>query len=330
MNTFGSGLKIIGSGTAIADQSLTNQDLSNIVETSDEWIQSRTGMRQRYICSANENLANLGVKAGQKALAMAELQPEDLDLIILATSTPDDLFGSAAQIQGGLGATRAFAFDVTAACSGFVVGLNVAAQFLRTGVYQRILLVGGDVLSRWVDWSDRTTCVLFGDGAGAVVLQHQAQDNLLAFEMYTDGTSNGCLNLSYQASPQPLTAGKTVAQGTYQPITMNGREVYRFAVAKVPEIIEKVLFKAELTIADLDWVILHQANQRIMDAVGDRLGIPSEKIISNVGEYGNTSAASIPLALDQAVREGKIKEGDLIALAGFGAGLTWAASIVRW
>ncbi len=186
------------------------------------------------------------------------------------------------------------------------------------------------MLSRWVDWSDRTTCVLFGDGAGAVVLQSQPQDNLLAFEMYTDGSGNGCLNLPYQGVAKDLSPGKSVVQGGYQPITMNGREVYRFAVAKVPEVIEKVLFKAQLTTADVDWLILHQANQRIMDAVGDRLGISSEKIISNVGDYGNTSAASIPLALDQAVREGKIKAGDVIVMAGFGAGLTWAASVLRW
>ena len=330
MDTLGNGLKIIGTGAAIADQTLTNQDLSDIVETSDEWIQSRTGMRQRYICSPQESLTSLGIKAGQAALANAGLQPQDLDLIILATSTPDDLFGSAAQIQGGLGATRAFAFDITAACSGFVVGLNTAAQFLRTGVYQRILLVGGDVLSRWVDWTDRTTCVLFGDGAGAVILEAQAVDNLLAFEMYTDGSMNGCLNLAYQGQPQNLTDSKTITQGTYQPIAMNGREVYRFAVAKVPEIIEKVLFKANLTTDQIDWLILHQANQRIMDAVGDRLNIPQEKIISNVKAYGNTSAASIPLALNEAAAAGKFKTGDLLVLAGFGAGVTWAASALRW
>lgn len=330
MDTLGNGLKIIGSGAAIADQTLTNQDLSQIVETSDEWIQSRTGMRQRYVCSPHESLTSLGVRAGQAALEMAGLQPQDLDLIILATSTPDDLFGSAAQIQGGLGACNAFAFDITAACSGFVVGLNTAAQFLRTGVYQRILLIGGDVLSRWVDWTDRTTCVLFGDGAGAVILETQAVDNLLAFEMCTDGSMNGCLNLAYQGYPQDLTESKSIAQGTYQPIAMNGREVYRFAVARVPEIIEKVLFKAELTSADVDWLILHQANQRIMDSVGDRLNIPSEKIISNVSRYGNTSAASIPLALNEAVQAGKFKTGDLLVLAGFGAGVTWAASVLRW
>lgn len=330
METLGNGLKIIGTGAAIADQTLTNQDLSHIVETSDEWIQSRTGMRQRHVCSPTEGLTQLGVRAGQAALEMAGLQPQDIELIILATSTPDDLFGSAAQIQAGLGASNAFAFDITAACSGFVVGLNTAAQFIRTGAYQRILLIGGDVLSRWVDWTDRTTCVLFGDGAGAIVLEARAVDNLLAFEMYTDGTLNGCLNLAYQGEPKPLTASRTIAQGTYHPITMNGREVYRFAVAKVPEIIEKVLFKAQLTPENIDWLILHQANQRIMDAVGDRLNVPHQKIISNLESYGNTSAASIPLALNEAVQAGKVKTGDLIVLAGFGAGVTWAASALRW
>ena len=331
MNSLGIGITIIGSGSATANQILTNDDLSEIVETSDEWIQSRTGMRERHVCSADDSLANLATQAGIKALEMAGLVATDLDLIILATSTPDDLFGTAVKVQSQLGATRAMAFDLTAACSGFIVGLVTASQFIRTGVYRNVLLIGGDILSRWVDWSDRATCVLFGDGAGAVILQgNQDSDRLLGFEMYSDGSLNHSLNLAYQGESKSLTTEKSVGQGTYQPITMNGREVYRFAVAKVPEVIEKVLFKANITTDDIDWLILHQANQRIMDSVSDRLKIPSEKVISNVAKYGNTSAGSIPIALDEAVRAGKIKAGDLVVASGFGAGLTWGATAFRW
>jgi len=331
LNSVGTGITIIGSGSATANQILTNDDLSEIVETSDEWIQSRTGMRERHVCSADDSLANLATQAGMRALEMAGLAATDLDLIILATSTPDDLFGTAVKVQSQLGASRAMAFDLTAACSGFVVGLVTASQFIRTGVYRNVLLIGGDILSRWVDWSDRATCVLFGDGAGAVILQgNEERDRLLGFEMYSDGSLNHCLNLAYQGESKSLTNEKSVGQGTYQPITMNGREVYRFAVAKVPEVIEKVLFKANITTDDIDWLILHQANQRIMDSVSDRLKIPSEKVISNVAKYGNTSAGSIPIALDEAVRAGKIKTGDLVIASGFGAGLTWGATAFRW
>ena len=331
MNSVGIGITIIGSGSATANQILTNDDLSEIVETSDEWIQSRTGMRERHICYADDSLANFATQAGMRALEMAGLAATDLDLIILATSTPDDLFGTAVKVQFQLGATRAMAFDLTAACSGFVVGLVTASQFIRTGVYRNVLLIGGDILSRWVDWSDRATCVLFGDGAGAVILQgNEDSDRLLGFEMYSDGSLNHCLNLAYQGEKKSLTTDKSVGQGTYQPITMNGREVYRFAVAKVPEVIEKVLFKANITTDDIDWLILHQANQRIMDSVSDRLKIPSEKVISNVAKYGNTSAGSIPIALDEAVRAEKIKTGDLVVASGFGAGLTWGATAFRW
>lgn len=302
-----------------------------MVETSDEWIQTRTGMRQRHVCSPDQSLADLAAEAGRQALARAGMAATEVDLIILATSTPDDLFGSAGKVQALLGASQAVAFDLTAACSGFVFGIVTAAQFIRTGAYQTVLLIGGDLLSRWVDWSDRATCVLFGDGAGAVVLQGRPdQDNLLGFEIYTDGNLNHCLNLGYQGQPRSLTREKTITQGNYQPISMNGREVYRFAVARVPEVIEKVLFKAQLDIAAIDWLILHQANQRIMDAVADRLQLPSEKVISNLAQYGNTSAASIPLALDEAVRTGKIQAGHLIVASGFGAGLSWGAVLFRW
>ncbi|MEA5540971.1 beta-ketoacyl-ACP synthase III [Limnoraphis robusta Tam1] len=324
------GIAIIGSGSATPPVSLDNHGLSKIVETSDEWIASRTGIRSRRLADPQTSLCSIATIASKQALAMAQIDPSEIDLILLATSTPDDLFGTASQIQGQLAATQAVAFDLTAACSGFVFGLVTAAQFIRTGVYKTVLLVGGDILSRWVDWSDRSTCVLFGDGAGAVVLQASESDHLLGFELRSDGTQNNCLNLAFQGQPQPLIDGVTVTQGTYQPVTMNGQEVYRFAVKKVPEVIEKALFRANLTVDQIDWLILHQANQRIMDAVAQRLNIPSEKVISNLANYGNTSAASIPIALDEAVRSAKIQPGDVIATSGFGAGLSWGAAIFQW
>jgi 3-oxoacyl-[acyl-carrier-protein] synthase III len=327
----GAGIAIIGSGSAAPAQVLDNNDLAQLVETSDEWIKSRTGIGKRHLANPLNSLGELSVQAAQKAIAMAGITAFDLDLIVLATSTPDDLFGSASKIQGLLGAKKAVAFDLTAACSGFVFGLVTASQFIRTGVYRNVLVIGADVLSRWVDWSDRGTCVLFGDGAGAVVCQAtQEGDRLLGFEMFSDGSQNGSLNLAYQGRSKALNEDIAIASGTYQPITMNGREVYRFAVEKVPEVIEKALYNASLTVEEVDWLILHQANQRIIDAVASRLKIPSHKVISNLAEYGNTSAASIPLALDEAIAQGKIKVGDTIAISGFGAGLTWGAAIFKW
>ncbi len=324
------GIAIIGSGSATPAQSLDNQSLSQMVETSDEWITSRTGIGSRRIADPDLNLSDLATTAGQKALEQAQIEPHQVDLIILATSTSDDLFGSASQIQANLGAPQAVAFDLTAACSGFVFGLVTAAQFIHTGVYQTVLLIGADILSRWVDWSDRRTCVLFGDGAGAVVLKASESNNLLGFELRNDGSQNACLNVAYQAQPQPLIEDIMIAQGSYQAISMNGKEVYRFAITKVPEVIEKALYRAKLKTDEIDWLILHQANQRILDAVAERLNIPTEKVISNLAHYGNTSAASIPLALDEGVRSGKIQSGDLIATSGFGAGLSWGAAIFRW
>jgi 3-oxoacyl-[acyl-carrier-protein] synthase III len=326
----GLGIAITGSGSATPSAALDNEELSKLVETSDEWIASRTGIRQRRLASPTESVTTIATQAALNAIAMAQISPMDLDLIILATSTADDLFGSASQIQHALGAQKAVAFDLTAACSGFVFGLVTAAQFIRTGAYQNVLLIGADVLSRWVDWTDRRTCILFGDGAGAVVLQANEHDRLLGFELRSDGTQNQCLNLAYQPQPKELIDGVTIGQGGFQPITMNGQEVYRFAVRRVPEVIEKALFRADRTVKDVDWLLLHQANQRILDAVGDRLNIPRAKIISNLAKYGNTSAASIPLALDEEVRQGKIQPGDTIVASGFGAGLTWGAAVFQW
>ena len=331
MNNTKVGIAITGCGSAVPKAILSNDNLSQIVETSDEWITDRTGMKNRHITSTTESLSQLSAVAAQKALTMADVAPRDIDLIILATSTPDDLFGSACKIQNLIGAKRAVAFDLTAACSGFIFALITASQFIRTGVHKNVLVIGAEVLSRWIDWSDRTTCVLFGDGAGAMVCQGISKsDRLLAFEMFSDGSQNDSLSLTFKSQSQSLVADITTELGTYQPLTMNGKAVYRFAVDKVPEAISKAMFRANLTAKDIDWLLLHQANQRIIDAVAKRLKIPQSKILSYISEYGNTSAASIPLALDTAVRKGKVKPGDIIAASGFGAGLTWASAIFKW
>ncbi|CDN09634.1 MAG: beta-ketoacyl-ACP synthase 3 [Richelia sp.] len=324
------GIAITGSGSAVPQTFLDNKEIMDLVDTSDEWITTRTGIRQRRLASCDESLTQLASAAAKKAIAMAGITPQDIDLILLATSTPDDLFGSACQIQGEIGATRAVAFDLTAACSGFVFGMVTAAQYIRTEVFRNVLLVGADILSRWVDWQDRRTCVLFGDGAGAVVLQANPSDRLLGFELRSDGTQNGNLNLAYAPQCQELTENFAVSTGNFQNISMNGKEVYKFAVQKVPEIIDKALFRAQLTVEDIDWLLLHQANQRILDAVAQRLKVPENKVISNLASYGNTSAASIPLALDEAVQQGKIQSNHIIAASGFGAGLTWGSVIFRW
>jgi 3-oxoacyl-[acyl-carrier-protein] synthase-3 len=282
------------------------------------------------LVASGGSLQAIAAAAASAAIAAADITPLDVDLIILATSTPDDLFGSASQVQARVGAMRAAAFDLTAACSGFVFALVTAAQYIRAGAYQTVVVIGGDLLSRWTDWTDRRTCVLFGDGAGAVVLQASEVDHLLGFELCSDGSMNECLTLAYHGEERSLLEDTTVQQGTYRPITMNGREVYKFAVKRVPEVIEKALFRAELTSADLDWLVLHQANQRILEAVGERLKVAPERVVSNIARMGNTSAATIPLALDELVREGRLQAGQKIAFSGFGAGLTWGAAIFEW
>ncbi len=325
------GVAFTGSGSAKLETVLTNAQLAEVVDTSDDWIASRTGIRQRHLANATDSVRSLGGEAAREAIAQSGISPTEVDLIILATSTPDDLFGSACQIQQEMGATRAVAFDLTAACSGFVFALVTAAQFIRTGAYKTVVVVGADILSRWTDWSDRRTCVLFGDGAGAVVMQRsESEDRLLSFEMHSDGSLNSCLNAAYAPESVPLTAEVTLQSGQFAPVTMNGREVYRFAVKRVPEVLEKALFHARLSTEDVDWLILHQANQRILDAAAQRLGIPTERVVSNMAKHGNTDAASIPIALDEWVRAGKIKDGQILALSGFGAGLSWGAAILKW
>jgi 3-oxoacyl-[acyl-carrier-protein] synthase-3 len=250
----------------------------------------------------------------------------------LATSSPDDLFGTAPRVQAALGARQAVAFDLTAACSGFLFALVTAAQYIRTGSVRRALVIGADQLSRWVDWSDRRTCVLFGDGAGAVALEAcpGEQDDLLAFRLRSDGSRHACLTLAQRETTRESQGGFTTQEGGFHPIAMNGQEVYKFAVREVPIVLAEVLKAAGLEAGQIDWLLLHQANQRILDAVADRFSVPSERVLSNLEFYGNTSAATIPLMLDEAVRDGRVRPGHLLATSGFGAGLSWGAAVLRW
>ena len=253
-----------------------------------------------------------------------------------AHSTPDDLFGDAPAIAKAIGATNAVAFDLTAACSGFLFATVTASQFLHTGAFKNAVVVGGDALSRWVDWEDRNTCILFGDGAGAMVLQgvdDEQQSGLLGFQMHSDGKDSEKLQLPYSGSSRKLATGgdgHAVTTGAYAPITMNGKEVYKFATREVPTVISEALADAGLTIDEVDWLLLHQANIRIMQSVAEKLGVSFDKVLHNLSEYGNTSAGSIPLALEEAVSSGHVKKGDVIVCAGFGAGLSWGAAVLRW
>jgi 3-oxoacyl-[acyl-carrier-protein] synthase-3 len=326
------GMELVGCGSALPQNPVSNDLLSRRVETNDEWIRDRTGIGHRRIASEDESLTSLASAAGQAALDHAGWKAEELDLILLATSSPDDLFGTAPRIQAALGAHRAVAFDLTAACSGFLFGLITAAQFIRSGSMNKVLVIGADLLSRWVDWDDRRTCVLFGDGAGAMALQAcpANRDGLLAFRMRSDGQRNGCLTLARSGSRQPLVDDLTREVGGFGTIHMNGQEVYKFAVREVPIVLAELLQKAGLTAENLDWLLLHQANQRILDAVADRFSVPRERVLSNLADYGNTSAATIPLMLDEAVRDGRIQPGHLIASSGFGAGLSWGGALLRW
>eukprot|EP00475_Leptophrys_vorax_P006063 TRINITY_DN13700_c0_g1_i1.p1 TRINITY_DN13700_c0_g1~~TRINITY_DN13700_c0_g1_i1.p1 ORF type:complete len:419 (-),score=-0.83 TRINITY_DN13700_c0_g1_i1:251-1507(-) len=333
VRTVGRGSRIIGTGSATPPKVITNDYLASLMDTSDEWIATRTGIRNRHVLSENESMTALAAEASRKALEMAGVSPEDVDLIIMCTSTPDDIFGGACLVQREVGCKNAVAFDLTAACSGFVLGIVTASRFIQGGGFERVLVVGADGLSRYVDWSDRGTCILFGDGCGAVLMQAAGdgeQGGVLGFDMHSDGQGARHLHACFTATPPPAESGSIAGRAVPTPIEMNGKEVYKFAVTSVPQVLQSALEEAEISAADIDWLLLHQANQRIMDAVANKMGIPLEKIISNVASYGNTSAASIPIALDEAVRSGKVKPGDVLATAGFGAGLTWAGAIIRY
>jgi|YP_009296479.1 3-oxoacyl-[acyl-carrier-protein] synthase III len=326
------GSYILATGSALPDVSITNKYLCESIDSSDQWIFSRTGIKERRLLNTGKSIIDLAFIASKQALNNACMDPKDIDLIILATSSPNDLFGSASQLQAKIGAFNAAAFDITAACSGFVIALITASQFIQSGSYRNILVVGADVLSRWVDWSDRNTCILFGDGAGAVILQKSIVNCILGFQLDTDGLNYHQLSLSYQ-SEYPLEDKLKVLnlhKQHYNYLSMNGKEVYKFAVSKVPESIKKCLTQLNLTTEDIDWLLLHQANQRILETIADKLTIPFYKVISNVKYYGNTSAASIPIALHETYVKGALKNGDIIVIAGFGAGLTWGTVVLKW
>uniref|UniRef100_A0A1G4NZH6 Beta-ketoacyl-[acyl-carrier-protein] synthase III n=1 Tax=Helminthora furcellata TaxID=1884666 RepID=A0A1G4NZH6_9FLOR len=328
------GTHILSTGSAVPDICISNDLLSNIIDTSDTWISTRTGIKERRILDNNQSIIDLARIASDEALIKGLIKAEDLDLILFATSTPNDLFGSASQLQKSLGATKAAAFDITAACSGFVIGLIVAQQFIQTGTYKNILIVGADTLSQWVDWSDRTTCILFGDGAGAAILQPSRQNDLMSFELNTDGSESHQLSIQHQENSSSIDyknlnfSAQKISK--YKYLTMNGKEVYKFAVSKVPESINKCLQTSQLKTNQITWLLLHQANQRILDTVSQKLQIPTEKVLSNIQCYGNTSAASIPIALNEAFNTGHICHKDIIAIAGFGAGLTWGSILIQW
>jgi 3-oxoacyl-[acyl-carrier-protein] synthase-3 len=328
---------VTGWGRYAPAQVLTNKDLERMVDTSDEWIVTRTGIRERRI-AGDENASDLAAEAGKKALADAGLGLGDIDLLVLTTSSPEMIFPSTACLaQAKIGLTCP-AFDIMAACSGFVFGMAVADALVRAGAFRRILLVGTDAMSRLVDYSDRGTCILFGDGAGAVVVEaaQEAEDaggspapgGVLGSALFSDGTRVDALKVPAGGSAMPVTEESIRDRMHY--IKMDGKEVYKFATKAVPQAVEAALGVAGLSLADVDFVIPHQANQRIIDAAEERMGLPHEKMVSNISRYGNTSTASIPLALEELVREGRIKRGMVVVLVGFGAGLTWGASVIRW
>ena len=318
--------KPIGVGACAGQSVLKNNVFESLVDTNDEWISKRTGIRSRHAIEVGSSLRDIAIKSSKDALENAGVKAIDIDLVIVATSSPDDLFGDAASVASAIGASKAAAFDLTAACSGFVYGMVTASQFLHSGAYKKVLVVGADALTRFIDWKDRSTCILFGDGAGAVVLESSdsvEDSGLLGFALHSDGDRYCNLQLRFQQDFKELgNIDKSIVdQGQYGKLGMNGPEVYKFAVNEVPDVISEALKNAGLKASDLDWLLLHQANIRIMEHASQVLGVPMSKVLRNIEEYGNTSAGSIPLALAEAVKAGKVKKGDIIAVAGFGAGI---------
>ncbi|GAA0301222.1 beta-ketoacyl-ACP synthase III [Gracilibacillus halotolerans] len=305
---------VLGAGHYVPEKIVTNKDLEKIVDTSDEWIRTRTGIEERRIASDLQNTSDMAFEASKDALKKANVEAQDIDLILVATVTPDKSFPSVSCIlQEKLGATKAAAMDVSAACSGFMYGMITAKQFIESGAYTNVLVIGAEKLSKITDWEDRNTCVLFGDGAGAVVMGPVNEEyGILSFELGADGNGGKHLEERNKA------------------IAMNGREVFKFAVRQMPESSVQVVEKAGYSKEDVDYLIPHQANIRIMEAARERLGIDVDRMAVNVNKYGNTSAASIPIALSEAVEQGKIDTGDLIVLVGFGGGLTWGAVALKW
>jgi len=306
---------------------VTNDELARKMDTSDEWIQQRTGIKQRHIAADGEFTSHLALKASERALANAGIRASDLDLIVLATATPDETFpATATRVQAGLGMTKGAAFDVQAVCAGFVYGVSVADSLLKNGLASTALVIGAETFSRILDWNDRGTCVLFGDGAGAIVMKAEqgkgtsADRGVLANALHSDGRQHDILYVD----------GGPSSTRTTGLLRMEGKEVFKHAVVNMAAVVAEVLGKADLEPKDIDWLIPHQANKRIIDSTGRKLGLPPERVVVTVDKHANTSAASIPLALDAAVADGRVKRGDLLLLEGIGGGLAWGASLIRW
>ncbi|MDR3589654.1 MAG: ketoacyl-ACP synthase III [Negativicutes bacterium] len=321
---------IIGLGYYVPEKVVTNKDLEKIVDTTDEWIVDRTGIRERRVIDPSMATSDLATRAAERALADAGVTADELDLIIVGTATPDMFFPSTAcLVQANIKATNAAAFDLAAGCSGFVYNLVVATQFIRTGFYKKILVIGAESLTRVCDWTDRNTCVLFGDGAGAAVIAETKEGyGILGANLGADGTGGDLLKQPAGGTRIPATEESVQSRLHY--IHMNGNEVFKFAVKVMGESALKALTNAGLDTSAIDVLIPHQANLRIIQSAAKRLKVPMEKVIVNVHKYGNTSAASIPIALKEAVEEGKVKTGDTMVLVGFGAGLTWASCVMKW
>ncbi|WP_323982172.1 beta-ketoacyl-ACP synthase III [Novosphingobium aureum] len=316
---------LIGTGSALPAQAVSNAELAKRVDTSDEWIVERTGISNRYIAGPDETTSSLATDAARAAIEAAGIEASSIDLIVLATATPDQTFpASATIVQNNLGCRGGIAFDVAAVCSGFLYAVGVADSMLRTGMASRALVIGAETFSRILDWEDRTTCVLFGDGAGAVVLEAREEEGdsprgILATKLHADGAHNQLLFVD----------GGPSTTGTVGKLRMKGREVFRHAVVNLAEVLEEVLASEGLTTADIDWLVPHQANARILDGTAKKLNLSPDKVIKTVGEHANTSAASVPLALDRAVRDGRITQGDLVVLEAMGGGFTWGAALLR-
>lgn len=320
---------IIGIGSYVPDRVVTNFDLEKMVDTTDEWIKTRTGISFRRIGPENACTSDMGAEAARKALENARLSPEDIDLIIVASASPDMIFPSTACIiQSKIGAFNAAAFDIQAGCTGFVYALTCAVQFIVSGLYKKILVVGAEMLSRITDWEDRNTCVLFGDGAGAAVISEVEEGGILSSHLGADGTGADLLTLPAGGSKEPASIDTVTNRRHF--IQMNGNEVFKFAVKILEEAARIAAEKANLSMNDVDYIVPHQANIRIIDAAVKRLKFPREQVVMNLDKYGNMSSASIPVALDEAYRDKKIKKGDKILLVGFGAGLTWGANLLEW
>ncbi len=322
--------KIIGTGSAVAEKLITNHDLERLVDTNDEWIRTRTGIENRYFADENTCTSHLASRASVKALEAAGLKAEDIDMIIVATITPDMGFPSTAcMVQEQIGAVKASAFDLEAACSGFLYGMAVADQFIATGFYNHVLVIGAETLSRILDMEDRNTCVLFGDGAGAVVMGPSSDDKgMLSFELGADGSGGKFLHMPAGGSKIP--ASKESVENRLHYVKMEGSDVFKFAVRAMESSSIAAIRKAGLEISEVDYMVPHQANIRIIQSAAKKLNLPMDQVKVNLNQYGNMSAASIPVALDEAVRENNIKTGDNVVMVGFGGGLTWASCVMKW